>query len=74
MELGLCFGNAECIRKREEAKALQAQYLQQQQYALQQALSKSSGGLTPLAATGIIVAIAAITAIVLYMIKKNKKK
>jgi len=74
MELGLCFGNSECIAKREAQKAANQQALLLQQQALQQALSKSSGGLSAGAITGIILGIVAVTTIIIIYIKKRKNK
>lgn len=74
MELGLCFGNKDCIAKREAQKAANQQALLLQQQALEQALNKPSGGLSTGAIVGIILAIIAITTVTIILIKKRKNK
>lgn len=69
----LCFFNKKCIEKRKQEEAANNALVQEQQQLLLDISKKPTGGLNAWAITAIIVALAGITAVTIYMIKKRKK-
>lgn len=70
--IDLCFFDKACIKRRQEAEAQAAQQLQSQQQLLQQVLNTKTSGLNAWAITAIVAALAGLTFLTFFLIKKHK--